>query len=72
MKDKDSRQARSPEQSLKILMDEHFPGSSEVIPQVTEDGELFQDNLQPPSAIPPRSWITKILTKAAVDSYGSI
>ena len=68
MKDKDGRQARSPEQSLKILMDEHFPGSSEVIPQATEDGELFHDNLQPPSAARPRSWITKILTKAAVDS----
>ena len=37
-------------------------------PQATEDGELFHDNLQPPSAARPRSWITKILTKAAVDS----
>ena len=66
MKDKDGRQARSPEQSLKILMDEHFPGSSEVIPQAVGDEELFQDNLQAPSMGRPRNWLTKTLSSCGL------
>ena len=50
-------------------MDEHFPGYSEVIPQAVGEEELFHDNLQAPSTSRPRTWITKILMKAAVDSF---